>query len=240
MSEGVMSGFTGILVQRHYKPGEKYVQLVFQTAEGAKLSLSRNVKMVRSMSVGQTYQVRGPQRTVGGKVFIHEPLTSVVKPRGKRRAILVSIIMAIVLAIAGGIILITGIGGEKNQSGSKQEGIGQSQGIQSSEDGNVMGVSTEENSSQDDTAALENVTSPTSELQSGSNTTSVSANASQSRVSTPAPAPAPAPAAAAVDPAPAQDVQSAEPELPAENTDTNEPNTDAPKSSEGGAEQVQP
>jgi hypothetical protein len=103
VSAGSVASFTGVLVQRDYKPGQKYIQLVYHTAEGVRLSFSRNIDAVRSLTVGRTYQVKGREYNMGGKTFIHETSTKPVQDKPvffKRRAF--------VLAI--GIMLVSGVG----------------------------------------------------------------------------------------------------------------------------------
>ncbi|HEX8226686.1 MAG TPA: hypothetical protein VF572_02345 [Candidatus Saccharimonadales bacterium] len=102
-----MTNFTGVLVRRQFEPGQKYVQLVFETAEGMKLSLSRNLRMVRSLTIGREYHIKGHLNTVGGKTFVNEPLAMpvMVQPpiKAKRRPL--KIVLAVViplLAISGG------------------------------------------------------------------------------------------------------------------------------------------
>jgi hypothetical protein len=74
-----MSDFTGVLVKRQYKPGQKYIQLLFQTSDGPKLSISRNPKMVQSLSEGQTYRVEGQEYTIGERSVIKEPSATLVE-----------------------------------------------------------------------------------------------------------------------------------------------------------------
>jgi hypothetical protein len=76
-----MAGFTGVLVGRRYKAGQKYIQLAFNTTEGLRLSLSRNLRMVRALSMGKTYHVEGPEIILGEKVFIKEPVATLIQPR---------------------------------------------------------------------------------------------------------------------------------------------------------------
>jgi hypothetical protein len=84
VSAGSVASFTGVLVQRDYKPGQ-------------------NIDAVRSLTVGRTYQVKGREYNMGGKTFIHETSTKPVQDKPvffKRRAF--------VLAI--GIMLVSGVG----------------------------------------------------------------------------------------------------------------------------------
>jgi hypothetical protein len=78
--------FNGVLVERHYKPGEKYIQLVFKTSEGLKLSLSRNLKMVQRLKVGHSYNVKGPQYTVGEKSFVQDPIATLILKEVTKKA----------------------------------------------------------------------------------------------------------------------------------------------------------
>jgi hypothetical protein len=101
-----LADFTGVLVQRQYKPGQKYIQLVFKTAEGLQLSLSRNLEMVRSLSVGNTYHVRGQQHTLGRKQYIHEPVAVpiTVRPsflRHHRRVLAATAVCLVIVSGSG-------------------------------------------------------------------------------------------------------------------------------------------
>jgi hypothetical protein len=78
---GGMSDFTGVLVRRQYKSGQKYMQLLFKTAEGVKLTISRNPQLVRSLSEGRTYYVAGQEYKVGDKTVIHEPTAVLVQKK---------------------------------------------------------------------------------------------------------------------------------------------------------------
>jgi hypothetical protein len=98
--------FTGVLVDRQYATGQKYVQLVFETAEGIRLSLSRNVNMVRSLTLGSTYKVQGSERTVGQKRYIHEPTAIPVSPGGlsllsKHRKVIIAAAISLAVVLSG-------------------------------------------------------------------------------------------------------------------------------------------
>ena len=67
---GNYTRFTGVLVRRKYWQGHKSFQLVFKTAEGLKLSVSANSKLVKSLTMGQTYKVEGTEVRMGKKSFI--------------------------------------------------------------------------------------------------------------------------------------------------------------------------
>jgi hypothetical protein len=105
---GNMTGFTGTLVGRRYQPGQKYIQLVFKTTEGLKLSLSRNLNMVRSLRVGLTYWVEGPEISLKQKTYIHEPIATLVQPTTslfkRYRIIFATIAVVIVLGAAGSVL----------------------------------------------------------------------------------------------------------------------------------------
>jgi cytoskeletal protein RodZ len=99
---GNITGFTGVLIRRHYKPGQRYIQLLFQTKKGLRLSISRNLQLVRSLSVGSTYRVKGQEYIVGEKTYIHEPTAALVKPKkilSKRRVLF--FVLGIVLILIG-------------------------------------------------------------------------------------------------------------------------------------------
>ena len=82
-----VAGFTGVLVGRQYQRGQKYVQLVFQTREGRRLSLSRNAQMVRSLTPGNVYAVRGQERSIGARRYIYEPTTRLIETQRAQPAV---------------------------------------------------------------------------------------------------------------------------------------------------------
>ncbi|HSH56239.1 MAG TPA: hypothetical protein VK983_05460 [Candidatus Limnocylindrales bacterium] len=97
---------TGVLIGRHYKPGQKYIQLLFKTAGGMHLSLTRDMRMAKALAVGETYKVAGKQYARDGKKFILEPLaTLVVQPvvRSKKRTrVMVSAAIAVIVMAGAG------------------------------------------------------------------------------------------------------------------------------------------
>jgi hypothetical protein len=100
---GNMSDFTGVLVRRQYKPGEKYIQLLFKTDDGLRLTVTRNPKMVSSLDEGQMYHVEGQQYNIGQKTVIREPKATLLKSepgfvRKNKWFIAASIIAVIIVA----------------------------------------------------------------------------------------------------------------------------------------------
>jgi cytoskeletal protein RodZ len=98
--------FMGILVDRQYTAGQKYAQLVFETAEGIRLSLSRNINMVRALRLGLTYKVKGTEHTVGKKRYVREPTATLVplhKSRllARRYKILIPVAVSVVVILGG-------------------------------------------------------------------------------------------------------------------------------------------
>lgn len=76
MSENVStanSNFVGTLVRRQFKPGQPYVQLVFESSGRTLLALSRNVTLVQSLKLGGKYRIGGAEHTVSGKQYLLEP-----------------------------------------------------------------------------------------------------------------------------------------------------------------------
>ena len=100
--------FMGVLIDRQYRTGQKYVQLVFETAEGIRLSVSRNINLIRSLQLGSTYQVTGSERTVGQKRYIHEP-TAVLVPENKF-SLISKHYKILVPAAIGLVVLLSGVG----------------------------------------------------------------------------------------------------------------------------------
>lgn len=98
--------FMGVLVDRQYTSSQRCVQLVFETAEGIRLSLSRNAGLVRSLKLGLTYNVKGPEHTVGQKRYIHEPTATLVPvnattPLFRRYKILIPAAIGLVVLLGG-------------------------------------------------------------------------------------------------------------------------------------------
>jgi hypothetical protein len=105
-----MVDFTGVLVGRRYRPGQKYIQLVFNTTEGLRLSLSRNLQMVRSLSIGNTYRIKGTEYAFGEKIFIKEPTATLVQSEGSffgRHKILVLVAAAVTITCTLGFVFIS-------------------------------------------------------------------------------------------------------------------------------------
>ncbi|HSW65778.1 MAG TPA: hypothetical protein VLI54_01405 [Bacillota bacterium] len=94
--------FTGKLVQRQYKRGQPYAQLVFKGARQTQLSLSRNARMLQSLKVGETYRIVGPEHQIGERAFIHEPEVTLVTASKKRWAV---VSVAAFLCILTGTVL---------------------------------------------------------------------------------------------------------------------------------------
>jgi cytoskeletal protein RodZ len=111
---GNMSDFTGVLVRRQYKPGQKYIQLLFKTGDGVKLSITRNLQMVRSLKEGLTYRVKGTEYVVGKKTIIHEPVATLVQSKPsffRQRSLLIAAgLIVFVIAVAASALLIVGQG----------------------------------------------------------------------------------------------------------------------------------
>lgn len=81
--------FKGTLLQALHKPGQKYALLLYRTENGLRYCLSKNIRMVHSMQIGQTYRVKGKEYTTGHKTFLDiitaSPLVP-LKQRLKRQA----------------------------------------------------------------------------------------------------------------------------------------------------------
>jgi hypothetical protein len=117
------SFFVGTLVRRHYKPGQRYIQLVFETAEGLKLSLSRNIQFVKSLHIGKTYHIEGRELSIGSKYVITDPTARLVETeipvspavpnivstpaavapkRSKKKLLTISFVVVAILVFIGG------------------------------------------------------------------------------------------------------------------------------------------
>jgi hypothetical protein len=98
---GDVADFTGVLVRRQYKKGEKYVHLFFQTTEGVRLSVTRNLHLVGSLSEGHTYRVSGQEYILGQKKLVHEPTATLINSKSWFRNRLLIIVPILVLLIGG-------------------------------------------------------------------------------------------------------------------------------------------
>lgn len=215
VTAGTMVGFTGVLVQRQHKPGHAYIQLVFRTANGVRLSATKNIEMVRGMVVGQTYVVEGREHRVGNKSFVHEPTTTLVRADAKKRKLRGFIIAGVVIAVIG-IASVSVVFARSNDDKSKAEadttGVSQGQGIITEKSGSVLGASTEDPSELNDTETPTPTPAPTPSPAPASRRSSPA-------VVAPPPAAAPSPA-----PAPTESVSPAgnTPQDASSNTNTND------------------
>ncbi len=80
VSVGNYTRFTGVLVRRKYWQSHKSFQLVFKTAGGLRLSITGNPRLVKSLTVGETYKVEGTEVQLGKKSFIKDPIATLVVP----------------------------------------------------------------------------------------------------------------------------------------------------------------
>ncbi|HSX45960.1 MAG TPA: hypothetical protein VLG27_03085 [Candidatus Saccharimonadia bacterium] len=118
-----IADFQGVLVRRQYKPGQKYIQLVFKTAEGFRVSLSRNLRMVSSMSVGNTYHIKGPELVLGDKMVVREPVAIPVRQLGfvarHKKLFIILFAGVFVACITGGVLAMTGSYGNQPHTDNK-------------------------------------------------------------------------------------------------------------------------
>lgn len=105
------AGFTGVLLKRQYRAGQRYMQLLFKTAEGQRLALSRDLQLVRSLQPGQYYQVEGDVRTAPGRSYLLQPTIMPVEAPSASAAVRTPRQRRTRLALAGlvAIALITGV-----------------------------------------------------------------------------------------------------------------------------------
>jgi hypothetical protein len=194
-----MTAFNGVLIERQYQPGQRYVQLVFETADGLRLTLTRNADLVRDLVVGSAYYVEGNEYTIGNKTFVHEPVAMLLPTKksffGKR--LLVS---AAVLLLAVGVVssvFMFGHGGDAKAPDTKNASSQTPQPEQTTDTGNQNPVS----SNQSDVPAATAVVTPPAAVSSPTTTTTSTrttrtvtpATSSPTPAPNPAPAPAPAP-----------------------------------------------
>jgi cytoskeletal protein RodZ len=76
---GSVTDFKGVLIRRQYKPGQKYIQLIFKTTDGLRLTVTRNPQMVDSLNEGKMYHVEGQLYNIGQKTVIREPKATLLK-----------------------------------------------------------------------------------------------------------------------------------------------------------------
>ena len=117
-----IADFNGVLVQRHYTAGQRYMQLVFHTAEGVTLSISRNIQAMKSLTIGQTYHVKGKLYTRGDKTFVQDPTaTPVVAKSGlahRHRLFLSVLVLGIGLAGVGSVYALSSPSSSANKQAS--------------------------------------------------------------------------------------------------------------------------
>ena len=99
--------FTGVLLSRKYRPGQRYIQLLFKSADSIQLCLSQDVHMVRELRLGQAYHVSGQEAVVAQKLCLRDPaVTLISQPSSKRRVGLVAGVASVVLllGVGGGVM----------------------------------------------------------------------------------------------------------------------------------------
>lgn len=98
---GKHTGFKGVLVRCHNKPGSKYTQLVFHTGQGTRYSLSRNMKLVSSLAIGRSYKVRGKLAALGKISYINDPKLIDTSIGFLRRHARMLVLLAVFLPVLG-------------------------------------------------------------------------------------------------------------------------------------------
>jgi hypothetical protein len=118
---GDMSSFTGTLLRRQYKPGQKYIQLLFKTPQGVKLALTRDPKMVETLSEGKIYKVEGQDFIIGDKKAVQDPVVAPIQPGifSKKRAIVLSVAMFLILGVSAYAFFPAKHGEASNNTGTK-------------------------------------------------------------------------------------------------------------------------
>jgi hypothetical protein len=98
---GNMSSFTGVLVRRQYKPGQKYIQLLFKTPQGIKLALTRDPQMVRSLTEGRIYNVEGQEYSLGDKTAVQDATVAPIISNkfSKKRAIVITVAAFVIVGV---------------------------------------------------------------------------------------------------------------------------------------------
>jgi hypothetical protein len=207
----VMAGdiitFTGKLAKRQWKPVQKFIQLVFETSHGPRISLTRDVEMAKDLTMHGLYHVQGQEYDVNGKIYINEPVVVGAhrkpskQPGILRRHLKLSIAMAVcvpVLGLSTTAFLLTHHTTNNSQIDSGSNLSGKQQVIhEDNTSGQVLGASTQ--GSGEDANSLE--TSQQADTTADANTsTGTTVTKTTSAVPTPSPAPAPSPTPAPVPP----------------------------------------
>jgi hypothetical protein len=96
-----MSSFTGVLVRRQYKPGQKYIQLLFKTPHGVKLALTRDPQMVGSLTEGRIYNVEGQEYSLGDKKAVQDPTVALIKASKISKKRVLAVVTAAILVVIG-------------------------------------------------------------------------------------------------------------------------------------------
>jgi hypothetical protein len=100
------TSFKGTFIKRQYKPGQNYVQLLFESKAGPRLALCSDVEKIRSLQAGENYKVEGPEYTNGTKTFVNEPdFTQVAGSGGMATAIWLSFGMVLLFIVVPGTVV---------------------------------------------------------------------------------------------------------------------------------------
>jgi hypothetical protein len=190
-----MTGFTGVLVGRRWKPGQKYIQLVFETTEGFKLSLSRNLRMVRSLSMGNTYRVEGRKYVLGEKVVIKEPSATLVESNrsffGQNKILISAVIAVTITGISGGVLLAKqGSGSNKSNAQTVKNQAQQSSQNSKAADTTPAETSPQPGSTGDNQTPATPAAAPATSKKTAKSTPSISSQPQAQPITDPAPLPA--------------------------------------------------
>ena len=100
------TSFTGVLVRRDYKPGQDYVQLIFKGAHETKLSISKNIMLMKSLTIGEKYRLVGREYKYGSKSYIREPKAiplSAPKSTSRKKILLIASIATVLATLTSGV-----------------------------------------------------------------------------------------------------------------------------------------
>lgn len=101
------TSFVGTLVRRQYKPGQGHAQLLFKNGENLQLSLSKNIKSVTSLVVGETYRVQGVLKTIGARQCLMDATALPYTSRKSRNLRLITFVAFGILLLSSGAVFTT-------------------------------------------------------------------------------------------------------------------------------------
>ncbi len=175
--------FKGMLLQKRYKPGQRYVLLLFRTDKGLRFCLCKSHTLVESMLIGRRYRVRGREYTREHTTYLNMSSAKLVRSKvaviKKRLGIMASAAsLVIIVGAIGTSFLLHQNAAHNNQAQSSPDVL-----IQNTQDADIPGT----------TSKIKRLINQKSGSTTPKNTSVSPAPSPQPQPTSPTPAPDPAP-----------------------------------------------